>query len=156
MANVELSIGRYSLAEPTLPSWVRILRCVEEKNAAVLEQIVAKVVAAPDDALEAGASGKAFIASLALQAMSIISAVPEVGVEIVAGCLRDGDGNVVPAATCEQATATDLMKVVQGLKDQGVMSDLVEQGKNIFGPLWTNLLARARQAQSVGTASAQG
>lgn len=156
MAKVELSIGRFSLAEPTLPSWVRILKCVEEKNAAVLEGIVAKIVDAPDDAFSTDSKGnKGFLASLALQATSVISAVPEIGVEIIAGCLRDDEGDLVSDDTCENATASDLMKVIQELLDQGVMNELITQAKNIFGPLWTKLLARAR-AQATATKSVQG
>ena len=154
MGQVTLSIGRFNLAEPTLPSWVRILKIIEEKNASIFEDIIAQIVGAPDDMLAGGAEGsKGFMAMLGMKAVGIITTVPEVGIEVMRGCLRperEGDDE----ANVDRATASDLLKTMNALVEQGVMNELIEQAKNVFSPLWTKLLARAREAASTKSAPA--
>lgn len=126
MAEVELSFGKFRLVEPSFAGWESVLSVLPASEYDLVRQIIAILWRESEPTANAEAAGLA---------LPLLHRLPMVAAAFVAACLREQDGKPVePERVYREAeAASDLVKILAGLVEHGILERVAWTGKNLLG-----------------------
>lgn len=121
---VETSLGTFKIRPPSLGGWRRILECLPERDYETLFDALLLLTGAPDDDPQKQrdaetAAGKKLLA--------ILPRLPTAAAVFARECLGPADGApglALKESQAEDLTDEDFDRVLEALKDRGILRDL--------------------------------
>ena len=142
MADVTLSFGTYSLAEPTFAGWDSVLAALPAEDYGVVQKIALEIRHAPQglfaprasETAERTAAREEAMSRIADMALPLLRRVPRLAAAVVAACLRDGDAPVDAERVYQHGRAlSDLAEVAAAMVEGDVLGRVLATAPEAHG-----------------------